>query len=79
MVKKYWGSDAPKKIEPAIKSKVTSDVDTQRVLLLGQIQRALTNNGGIESNIPHTHEYWKWINEYRTLTPQPAPQPTPIP
>lgn len=66
--------DKPDNELPSKREAKLSPVDQQRALLLGNIKRTLDAYKGMESNIPHSHDYWAWVNDYRSLTPQPAPQ-----
>lgn len=39
--------------------------------LLKDCQDVLKEYGGIESNIPVGHNYWIWMNEYRSVSKEP--------
>jgi len=39
----------------------------EKAELLANIQKALEEHGGMESNIGTAHPYWGWCNKYRGL------------
>lgn len=48
--------------------KPLSDVDAKEAAdLHQQISGIINEHGGIESNVPHNHIYWKLLNQFRTL------------
>jgi len=46
---------------------LTKDEEKLKNDLYKLIQQALTDAGGLESNIGVATPYWDWVNQYRTL------------
>lgn len=48
------------------KAKLTA-TEQEKSDVLQQIGEILAEYGGLESNIPHSHDYWELTNRYRAL------------
>ena len=54
-------------VEEAVEETPVLTPEGEKQVLLGKIQQALREHDGLESNVPHDHEYWDWCNRYRGL------------